>query len=181
LGLYRPTEGHVLLDGMNINQFHMTSLRRAIGYVPQDIHLIHGTLRENITMGCDHVTQQALLRATTDAGLMEFIGQHPKGLDMIVGERGETLSGGQRQAIALARALIKDPKILILDEPTSALDFQAEAKFIDHVQRICDTKTIIIISHRQVPLRLCNEIIVMNQGRIVQRQPIKFEAPKGVA
>jgi ATP-binding cassette subfamily C protein LapB len=142
---------------------------------------MHGTLRDNITMGCDNISQQDMLRATKDAGLMEFIGQHPKGLDMLVGERGETLSGGQRQAIALARALVTDPKILILDEPTSALDFQAEAQFIENVQRILGTKTLVIVSHRQSPLRLCKEVIVMHQGRIVKRQPIQIEAPKGVS
>ncbi|NBV29046.1 ATP-binding cassette domain-containing protein, partial [bacterium] len=181
LGLYRATEGNLLLDGMDIKQFNMTSLRRAIGYVPQDIHLVHGTLRENITMGCEYVTQQALLRATHDAGLMDFIGQHPKGLDMMIGERGETLSGGQRQAIALARALLNDPKILILDEPTSALDFQAESQFIENVQRILIDKTLIIVSHRQAPLRLCQELIVMHQGRIVKRQPLQFEVAKGAS
>jgi ATP-binding cassette subfamily C protein LapB len=181
LGLYRATEGNLLLDGMDIKQFNMTSLRRAIGYVPQDIHLVHGTLRENITMGCEYVTQQALLRATHDAGLMDFIGQHPKGLDMMIGERGETLSGGQRQAIALARALINDPKILILDEPTSALDFQAESQFIDNVQRILIDRTLIIVSHRQAPLRLCQELIVMHQGRVMKRQPLQFEVAKGAS
>ncbi len=178
LGLYSPTEGNVLLDGMDINQFHMTALRKAIGYVPQDIHLIHGTLRENITMGYSQVAQEDLIQACKEAGLMEFIGGHPKGLDMVVGERGETLSGGQRQAIALARALIGNPKILILDEPTSALDYQAENNFIENVGRIIGSRTLIMVSHRQSPLKLCKELVIMNQGRIVARQPLQVENQK---
>ncbi|MBM4222686.1 MAG: ATP-binding cassette domain-containing protein, partial [Gammaproteobacteria bacterium] len=164
LGLYHPTEGHVRLDGFDLRQFHLSALRQTIGYVPQDVQLIYGTLRDNLIVGCYGITQNQLIHAAEQAGLMSWIGGHPQGFDMMIEERGQNLSGGQRQAIALARALITNPKILILDEPTSALDAQAEALFLEQLEKILSDKTLIIVTHRQAPLRLCKEVLIMHQG-----------------
>ncbi len=174
LGLYAPTEGQVRLDGFDLRQFHLTGLRQMIGYVPQDVQLIHGTLRDNMIIGCYGVSQQRLIEVSKQTGIMEWIGGHPKGFDMIVEERGHNLSGGQRQAIALARALMSDPKILVLDEPTSALDFQAESEFLQRLEAVLSGKTLILISHRQAPLKLCQEALVLQKGKILKRQPIQF-------
>lgn len=170
LGLYQPTEGRVLLDGMHLQQFDLRALRQLIGYVPQDIHVIHGTIKDNITIGCSQISNEAVWQAAEMSGLMPFLKGHPKGLDMPVGERGSTLSGGQKQALALARALVSNPPILILDEPTSALDFQAEAAFVQNLDAVIGNKTLIMISHRQAPMRLCREIVVMQQGKVLSRQ-----------
>ena len=178
LGLYIPTEGQVRLDGFDLRQFHLTGLRQMIGYVPQDVQLIHGTLRDNLIIGCMGVSQQRLIEVAKQAGIMEWIGGHPKGFDMVIEERGQNLSGGQRQAIALARALMTDPKIFILDEPTSALDFQAESEFLERLEAILPGKTLIMISHRQSPLRLCKEVLVMQGGKVVKRQALQFTQPQ---
>lgn len=170
LGLYQPTEGAVLLDEINLQQFDLTALRHLIGYVPQDIQIVHGTIKDNITIGCRHVPDEAIWKAAEISGLLTWLKGHPKGLDLIVGERGSTLSGGQKQALALARALVHNPPILILDEPTSSLDFQAEAAFVAHLEAALGRRTLIMVSHRQVPLRLCQEVVVLQQGRIVSKQ-----------
>jgi ATP-binding cassette subfamily C protein LapB len=173
LGLYQPTEGALLLDEINLQQFDLRSLRQLIGYVPQDIQLIHGTIKENITIGCRYVAPEAVWKAAEISGLMQWLKGHPKGLDLVIGERGSTLSGGQKQALALARALVHNPPILILDEPTSALDFQAEASFVAHLEAALEGKTLILVSHRQVPLRLCRDIVVMQEGKIISRQSLQ--------
>jgi ATP-binding cassette subfamily C protein LapB len=174
LGLYTPTEGQVRLDGFDLRQFHLTGLRQIIGYVPQDVQLIHGTLRDNMIIGCHGVSQQRLIEVAQQTGIMEWIGGHPKGFDMVIEERGQNLSGGQRQAIALARALMSDPKIFVLDEPTSALDFQAESEFLKRLEVLLPGKTLILISHRQAPLQLCQEVLALQNGKVLKRHSLQF-------
>ena len=135
LGLYEPDQGAVLIDGTDLRQIDPADLRRNIGCVLQDVFLFHGTVRDNITLGAPFADDQAVLRAARIAGVEDFVARHPQGFDLNVGERGESLSGGQRQAIAIARALLLDPPILVLDEPTSAMDNGAESRFKQRLER----------------------------------------------
>lgn len=167
LGLYEPDSGSLLIDGLDIRQYNPSSLRSVIGYVPQDINLLCGTIRDNITMGYPHVSDQQVLEACKKAGLMNLIGTSEQGLNKTIVERGLSLSGGQRQSIALARALLLDPTILIFDEPTSALDSNSEVEFLKTIAKVSENKTLIIVSHRQSPLHLTQRILIFNQGKIV--------------
>lgn len=171
LGLYRPTSGAVLIDGIDQRQLDPAELRRHIGYVQQDVMLFYGTLRDNITLGSPLADDEDVLRAARLAGMLDFVNQHPQGFDMLVGERGESLSGGQRQSVALARAVINDPPILLLDEPTASMDHSSEEdvkkRFLQYVQG----KTVLLVSHRTSLLDLVERIIVMDAGCIVADGP----------
>ncbi|MBP5857587.1 type I secretion system permease/ATPase [Marivibrio halodurans] len=171
LGLYDPDEGSVLVDGTDTRQVDPADLRRAIGVVPQDVYLFWGTVRENIALGAPYADDQTILRAARIAGVDEFISRHPLGLDMPVGERGASLSGGQRQAISVARALLLDPPMLVLDEPTSAMDNTTEARFKARLGTILANKTLILVTHRGSLLSLVDRLIVMDGGRIVADGP----------
>ena len=122
ISLYTPSDGAVVIDGTDVRQIDPADLRRGVGVIMQDVILFHGTVRENIAMGTPHADDEMIFRAASQAGVHEFISRHPHGYDLMVGERGQTLSGGQRQCIALARALVPDPPVLLLDEPTSMMD-----------------------------------------------------------
>ena len=167
IGLYEPDSGSLLLDGLDIRQYNPSSLRSLVGYVPQDIHLLCGTIRDNITMGYPHIDDAQVLKACEKAGLTSLIGMSEQGLNKPITERGHSLSGGQRQSLALARALLLDPKILIFDEPTSALDSNSEIEFLKTIKQVSQDKTLIIVSHRQSPLHLTNRILILHQGKIV--------------
>ncbi|MFZ2738775.1 MAG: type I secretion system permease/ATPase [Burkholderiaceae bacterium] len=171
LGLYRPTSGAVLVDGIDQRQLDPAELRRQVGYVPQDVMLFYGTLRENITMGAPLADDQAVVRAAELAGIIGMVNAHPQGFDMLVGERGESLSGGQRQGVAIARALINDPPILLLDEPTASMDHSSEEDFKRRLTEFSRGKTLIIISHRTALLDLAERLIVVDGGRIVADGP----------
>ncbi len=171
LGLYQPTSGAILIDGIDARQIDPAELRRCVGYVQQDTHLFYGTMRENLTISAPHVDDAAVLAAAHVGGIDEFVNAHPKGFDMLVGERGETLSGGQRQGVGIARAFISKPSILLLDEPTSAMDHSGEDAI---KRRLIDTtknKTLVLISHRSSLYDLVNRIIVIDSGRIVADGP----------
>ena len=167
LGLYQPSEGSVLIDGMDVRQIDPVDLRRAIGHVPQDPMLFYGSLKHNLLVGAPFADETDMLHAARIAGVDDFAARNPKGYDMLVGERGESLSGGQRQSIAVARALINDPAILLLDEPSSNLDNQSEAQLKRRLEEASQGKTILLVTHRTALLTLVDRLIVIDGGRIV--------------
>lgn len=171
LGLYPPEEGSVLIDGTDLRQVDPVDLRRNVGSILQDCYLFLGTVRDNIAMGSGHLDDSAVLRAAKIAGVDDFVRQHPRGYDLMVGERGEGLSGGQRQAVALARALVMDPPVLVLDEPTSGMDSGSERQFMKRLSDTLPGKTLILITHRASLLPLCDRIVIMDQGRVVSDGP----------
>ncbi len=171
LGLYEPQEGAVLVDGVDVRQIDPADLRRNIGCVLQDGLLFQGTLRENITLGAGVVDDATLLRAARIAGVEDFARRHPLGYDMPIGERGEALSGGERQAVALARALLLDPPILVLDEPTSAMDNAGENALMRRLAGVLEGKTLVLVTHRGSLLALVQRLVVVDGGRIVADGP----------
>jgi ATP-binding cassette subfamily C protein LapB len=171
LGLYQPTNGSVLLDGIDMRQLDPADLRRNMGHIAQDVTLFHGSLRDNITFGMPHATDDAILAAVDTAGLSEFVKRHPQGFDLPVGERGDLLSGGQRQSVGIARAVLHNAPILLLDEPTSAMDFSTEALVTQKMQAHCQGKTVVLVTHRTSMLSFVDRVIVVDQGRIVADGP----------
>jgi ATP-binding cassette subfamily C protein LapB len=171
LGLYQPQEGSVRLGGIDLRQLHVADLRHRIGYVSQDLQLFYGSIRENITFGAPYADGPAILRAASLAGVTDFVRGHPAGFDWQVGERGASLSGGQRQAVAIARALLLDPEILIFDEPTSAMDNAAEAQFRQRLGATLEGKTLLLFTHRTSMLQLVDRVIVMDGGKVVADGP----------
>lgn len=167
LGLYQPTEGAVLIDGIDARQIDPAELRRSIGYVQQDTQLFYGSMRDNITISAPHVDDAAVIAVAQIGGIDEFVNSHPKGFDMLIGERGETLSGGQRQGVGVARAFINKPAILLLDEPTSAMDHSGEDAIKTRLAESTQNKTLLLISHRSSLYALVNRIIVIDSGRVV--------------
>lgn len=171
LGLYEPDEGAVLIDGIDTRQLDPADLRRNVGVVPQDNYLFYGTVRENISMGAPFVDDSAILRAARISGVDEFLSKSPLGFDLQVGERGQSLSGGQRQAIAIARSLLLDPPILVFDEPTSSMDNTTEGRFKARLNTILPGKTLVMITHRGSLLSLVDRLIVLDGGRVVADGP----------
>ena len=171
LGLYQPTGGAVSIDGVDLRQLDPADLRRNIGYVAQDVTLFYGTLRDNIAIGAPYADDATVVAAAEAAGLGEFVNRHPDGFDMMIGERGDSLSGGQRQGVAIARALLMDPPILLLDEPTSAMDFSSEQQFKQRLKEIAAHKTVIIVTHRNSLLDLATRVIVVDEGKVVADGP----------
>ena len=167
LGLYQPTSGSILIDGIDSRQIDPAELRRCIGYVQQDTHLFFGSMRDNITISAPHIPDSRVLQAARAGGIDEFVNLHPKGFDMPVGERGETLSGGQKQGVGIARAMVQDPPILLLDEPTSAMDHSGEELIKTRLKEDASQKTMLVITHRSSLFDLVSRIIVIDSGRIV--------------
>ncbi|STR27712.1 RTX-I toxin determinant B [Janthinobacterium lividum] len=170
LNQYGPQSGSVLFDDLASTQLEPLSLRRQIGYVPQDVTLFHGTLRENIELGRSQPDDASLLDAIRLACLDDIITQLPNGVATEVGERGERLSGGQRQAVAMARALLAKPTMLLLDEPSSMFDPATEQRLIGRLRTLKDT-TIVLVTHRMAMLALVDRLIVFDKGRIVADGP----------
>jgi ATP-binding cassette, subfamily B, bacterial len=168
LRLYEIQSGAITLDGINIQDLHLVDLRRAIGLVSQDVFLFHGSVRENIAYGTPDSTLDDIIAAAKIAEADEFIDLLPDGYDTIVGERGQKLSGGQRQRIAIARAVLKNPPILILDEATSAVDNETEAAIQRSLDRITLDRTTIAIAHRLSTIRNAHQIYVMERGQLVE-------------
>lgn len=172
-GLYQPTGGQILIDGVDIRQFG-ADIRSLVGFSQQDTELFSGTLRENIAMGAPDARQEAIERAARIAGVEAFSARMPLGLATPVAERGRSLSGGQRQAIGLARVLVRDPKILFLDEPSSAMDTATERALVESLKRDLDPDvTVLISTHRDGLLELVDRLVVFDSGRII------LDGPKG--
>lgn len=167
LGLYQPTGGKIKIDGVDIQQLDPAELRRAIGYVPQDVVLFYGSLRDNITLGMPHAEDYSILQAAEVAGLQELVANHPAGFDMPIGERGESLSGGQRQSVAMARAVIHEPAILLLDEPSSAMDYSTEDALKLRLTNYARDKAMVLVTHRTSLMELVDRLIVIDRGVVV--------------
>lgn len=170
LNLYGPDQGTVMVDGIAVNQLEPQSLRRQVGYVPQDVVLFHGDIRENILLGGSQASDEQLLEALRLSCLDETLTQLPKGLGTQVGERGDRLSGGQRQAVSIARALVQKPRMLLLDEPSSMMDPATEARLIDNLRSIKGI-TMLLVTHRMAMLPLVDRLVVLDQGRVVMDGP----------
>jgi len=167
LGLYEPKSGMVSVDGTDIRQIDPSELRHFIGCVPQDLVLFSGTVRDNITLGTYGVDDADIFRAAELAGVTDFVRRNPLGFDMQVGERGKELSGGQRQSVAMARALLLDPPILLFDEPTSSMDNTTESNLRERLSAIIEGKTLIVITHRASLLDLVDRIVVVDNGVVI--------------
>ncbi len=167
LGLYLPTSGAILIDGIDSRQIDPAELRRNIGYVQQDTHLFYGSMRDNITMSNPHALDPQVLEAASMGGIDEFVNLHPNGFDMLVGERGETLSGGQRQGVGIARAMVGNPRIIILDEPTSAMDHSGEELVKRRLTEATANRTLLLNTHRSSLFDLVDRIIVIDNGKIM--------------
>jgi ATP-binding cassette subfamily C protein LapB len=170
-GLYQPNDGAVLLDGIDLRQLDPADVRRNCGHVAQDVTLFYGTLRENIAYGMPWADDAAIVGAAEVAGLTEFVNRHPRGFDMTVGERGESLSGGQRQSVGIARAVLHNAPILLLDEPTSAMDFSTEAQITSRMTHFVHNKTVVLVTHRTSMLAMVSRVIVIDGGKIVADGP----------
>ncbi|MDE2342822.1 MAG: type I secretion system permease/ATPase [Betaproteobacteria bacterium] len=175
MGFYEPESGSVLVDGIDIRQIDPADLRRNVGYVGQESILFYGTLRENIVFGAPYADDSAVLAAAGIAGLLEMVNRNPRGFDMQIGERGENLSGGQRQSVAIARAFLTEPPLLLLDEPTSGMDYTTENEFKVRLGRFAKRsvpgKTLLISTHRSSLVDLADRVIVVDNGAVVADGP----------
>ena len=171
MGFLAPEEGQLLLDGLDLRQLDVADLRQQIGYVAHDLPLLAGSLRDNLTLGARYISDARMLEVAELTGVTELARQHPQGFDRPVGERGQLLSGGQRQAVLLARALLLDPPILLLDEPTSAMDNSSEDALRQRLMAKVQGKTLLLVTHRTSMLSLVDRLVVLDEGRIVADGP----------
>jgi ABC-type bacteriocin/lantibiotic exporter with double-glycine peptidase domain len=169
LGLYPPTEGRILIDGYDVTSLALRSLRQQMGVVDQDTFLFGGTIRENISIGCPDASLEDVIEAAQQAGAHQFIKKLPMGYETQIGEGGGMLSGGQRQRLAIARALLGNPRLLILDEATSSLDTESERIIQNNFNRILQNRTTLIIAHRLSTVRNADLILVLDRGVIVEQ------------
>jgi len=167
LGLYVPTNGSVLIDGVDINQIDPVDLRKNIAYIPQDVLLLNGTVRENIVYKAPYVDDETILKAIKVGGVDEFVDSNPLGADLPVQERGDGLSGGQRQSVAISRAFLIDSPIVLLDEPTNSLDNSTENRIKSLLKENIKDKTTILVTHKVLLLDLVDRLIVINDSRLV--------------
>jgi len=171
MGLFQPTEGAIMVDGIDLRQLDPTELRSRVGYVPQDVTLFYGSLRDNLTLAYPQASDAALVRAAEIANLAEFINRHPQGFDMQVSERGDSLSGGQRKCVALARAVIHEPPILLMDEPTGSMDHSTEIAVKKQLAEFVKGRTWLVVTHRNSLLEMVDRIIVIDNGKLVADGP----------
>ena len=165
---YQADSGEIRLNGKEVGEYDLTTYRKNVGIVPQEVILFGGSIRENIAYGRPEASQDEINEAARKANAMEFIERFPEGMDTVVGERGIKLSGGQRQRIAIARAILKDPSLLILDEATSSLDAESEVLVQDALEELMKGRTSIIIAHRLSTIRKADRIFVIKEGQIVE-------------
>ncbi|WP_309127480.1 ABC transporter ATP-binding protein [Microbacterium sp.] len=169
LGFVRPSSGRILVDGQDLQELDVRTVRRSISVVPQDSVLFEGSIFDNVTYGLPDATPQRVEKALRDANVWDFVRAQPNGWDTVVGERGARLSGGQRQRLAIARALVRDPRILLLDEATSALDPESEALVKQALERLMRGRTTLIVAHRLSTVRQADRIVVLERGRIAEQ------------
>jgi ATP-binding cassette subfamily C protein LapB len=175
LGLYEPDSGQILIDGIDLKQIDPADLRKNMSYVSQDIMLFRGTVKDNITFRATHASDGAMIRAAQISGTAEFIKKHPKGYEMPIGERGQGLSGGQRQSIGIARAFLLDSPVMLMDEPSNAMDQITEARLLENLEDALKKRTSIMVTQKMTLLRIVERVIVMNDGKIF------IDAPKAEA
>ncbi|MFF1835539.1 ABC transporter ATP-binding protein [Streptomyces sp. NPDC058231] len=168
IGFIRPTSGRILLDGTDMAKLDLRTYRQFLSVVPQESILFEGTIEENVTYGMGDTDEQTVRQALRDANALEFVETLPDGIHTVVGERGARLSGGQKQRLAIARALIRDPKVLILDEATSALDTRSEALVQEALARLVHGRTVFVVAHRLSTIRAADRIVAMERGRIAE-------------
>jgi len=167
LRLYEPDSGTILIDGIDISQIDPADLRRSIGYVPQEVHLFKGTLKENIISSERYPSDEEVIKASIVSGTYEFAHAHPRGYDMPIGERGAGLSGGQRQSVGVARALLGNPDIHLMDEPTNSMDQTTETELIRNLKHEFKDETLIVVTHKMKILDLAERVIVMHQSKLI--------------
>jgi len=167
VSLYHPNEGSILIDNIDIKQLDPSELRKNIAYVSQDVLLFDGTVKENIVYRTPNIDDEKILEAAKISGVLDFVNKHPKGFDMPVGERGSFLSGGQKQAIAIARSILLPYPIVLFDEPTSSMDTSSENRFINSIRNYQQNKTVVLVTHKTSLLRLVDRIIVVEDGQII--------------
>jgi len=168
IGFLRPDSGRVLLDGVDMETLDLRTFRRCLSIVPQESILFEGSIRENVSYGMDAATEEEVRAALRDANALEFVDRLPAGLDTVVGERGARLSGGQKQRLAIARALIRDPRVLVLDEATSALDTRSEALVQQALARLTHGRTTFVVAHRLTTIQGADRIVVLDDGKIAE-------------
>ncbi len=171
MNFYDPAAGAVFIDGLDIKQIDPVDLRHNYSFVPQEVTLFSGTVRDNITLKSPHATDEEIIQAAEFGVVTSFTNRHPLGMDLQVGERGQNLSGGQRQSIALARAFIEQSPIVLVDEPTNAMDYNTERQVIENLKRVIQGKTTLIITHKPSILSIVDRLIVMDDGAIVMDGP----------
>lgn len=167
--LYDPTEGQILIDGIRMQDYDVHAYRRQIGYVPQDVFLFSDTIQNNVRFGTTDMPFERIEQAVKDADLYNNIRDFPQGYETVLGERGITLSGGQKQRLSIARAIARDPKILVLDDCLSAVDTNTENIILNNMKRIMENRTSVIISHRVSSAKLADRIVVLDDGKIVEQ------------
>ena len=168
LGLYQQSEGDILLDGKSLSQFDLNSYRQRVGYVPQDPQLFNTTVRENLLWSAPAASEQKIWNACSLANAEPFVRELPDQLETVLGDRGVRLSGGQRQRLALARAIIRKPDLLILDEATSSLDTESEGLIQKSIDKLSSEMTIIVIAHRLSTIRNVDHVYVLDKGTIIE-------------
>lgn len=171
LGLYQPSQGSILFDGIDNQQIDPADLRRHVGYVPQDVILFAGSIKANIVYGTSHADDAEMINAADIAGVKEFVDRHPLGFDRGVGERGQALSGGQRQSIGIARALLQQPTMYFFDEPTSGMDNSTETHIKDNLTTALKDKTLVLVTHKTSLLSLVDRVIVLDAGKLIADGP----------
>ena len=178
-GALSPTSGGVLIDGIDVRQIDNADRLNNIGVMPQEPWLFSGTIRENIQIGYYEYSDDQVIKAAETSTAIDFVGKLPEGFDYVLKEKGAGLSGGQKQTLCMARAMIHNPKILLLDEPTSALDQNSEKQVVDNLHKELSKTTALIVTHRNAILAMCDRVVVFDGGRIVaDGPPEKFGVKK---